>query len=117
MLTGRLLCLFFILLFAVNAQAGSLPVIVKVSPIANISLIASTLGGTVLDSLPGANTYLLKLPSLPLLTTALQLLGVQWIEQNKLMAQPRFAPVAMLSTPGATAADWYKYEPSMMLIR
>src|SRR6266571_4909609 len=117
MLTGRLLCLFFILLFAVNAQAGSLPVIVKVSPTANISLIASTLGGTVLASLPGADTYLLKLPSLPLLTTALQLLGVQWIEQNKLMAQPRFAPVAMLGTPAAAAADWYKYAPSMMLIR
>ena len=92
MLTGRLFGLFFILFFAVSAQAaGSVPVIVKVSPIANISLIASTLGGTVLDSLPGADTYLLKLPSLPLLTTVLQLLGVQWIEQNKLMALPPLA--------------------------
>jgi len=114
--TVRLTSLLLILFFAVNAEAG-VPVIVRVSSTANILNIASLLGGTVLDSLDGADTYLLNLPSLPSLTPLLQLLGVQWIEQNKLMALPAFAGIGTLSVPGAAPSDWYKYQPSMMLIQ
>ena len=43
----------------------SLPVIVQISPGANITAIASRLGATVVDSIPGANTYLLNVPIAP----------------------------------------------------
>jgi subtilisin family serine protease len=117
MKTRGLVCLIFVLLFAVNAHAANLPVIIKIAPTANISLIANTLGGTVLDSIPGANTYLLSLPNLPLVSTTLQLLGVQWIDLNKFMTLPSMVPVAALSVPANAAPDWYKYQPSMQLIR
>lgn len=115
--TAALACvLVFFCAFAVTAEAA-VPVIIKVSPTANVQTITSLLGGTILDSLPGANTYLLNLPSLPVLTPLLQLLGLLWVEQNKLMTLPRFAPVGTLSVPSGTASDWYKYQPSMMLIQ
>jgi len=113
--TGRVLLLLAILLLTANAEAN-VPVIVKVSQTANISNIAALLGGSVLDSLPGANTYLLSLPSLPLLTPTLQLLGLQWIAPNKLMTLPSVVPVAMLSVPATMPPAWYKYQPSMQII-
>src|SRR5262245_26031595 len=98
--TGRLLsAILMICMSGATAHAAAVPVIVKVLPGANISLISSLLGGTVIDSLPGGDTYLLRLPSLPLLNSTLQLLGVQWIEQNKLMRLPAVPSVA-LSIPG-----------------
>src|SRR5881296_1622631 len=107
---GCLLWFLLVLLFAVNAEAN-VPVIVKVSSTVNISTIASLLNGSVLDSIPEANTYLLSLPNLPLLTSTLQLLGVQWIDANKFMTLPGIVPVAMLSVPANVAPDWYKYQP------
>jgi len=114
--TAAMACLLLLCAFTATAEAA-VPVIIKVSPAANIQAITSLLGGTVLDSLPGANTYLLSLPSLPVLTFALQLLGVQWIEQNKLMTLPRFTAVGSLSVPSGTAWNWYNYQPSMTLIQ
>jgi subtilisin family serine protease len=118
MLRTRLICCLFLLLFAsfaANAEAA-VPIIVKVSPLANILNIASVLGGTVLDSLPGGDTYLLSVPSLPIVTPLLQLMGVQWIEQNNLLRLPSFTAVG-LTPASSAAADWYKYQPAMMLIR
>ena len=48
----------------------SLPVIVQISPGANITSIASTLGVTVIDSIPGTNIYLLNVPIGPLFNPA-----------------------------------------------
>src|SRR6266446_9931099 len=110
--TGRLLGFFFVLLFAVNAHAANLPVIVRLSPGLNIGPVATLLGGTVLDSIPGADTYLLSLPNLPLLTPTLQLLGVQWLDVNKFMTLPSMLPVASLNVPVNAAPDWYKYQPT-----
>ena len=114
--TRSLICLLLVLIFSVNAHAA-VPVIIKLSPTANVLNITSLLGGTVLDSIPGADTYLLSLPTLPLLTPTLQLLGVQWLEVNKFMTLPSVLPVASLSVPANAAPDWYKYAPSMQLIR
>src|SRR5262249_17219081 len=43
--------------------------------------------------------------------------GVQWTDANKLMTVPSMVPVAALSVPVNAAPDWYKYQPSMALIR
>src|SRR2546427_12469525 len=44
----------------------SLPVIVQISPTANITAIASTLGATVIDNIFGTNIYLLNIAIGPL---------------------------------------------------
>ena len=67
---------------SINAAAAT-NIIVQTTNGADINSIAASLGGTVLDSIPGADTYLLSLPNLPLLSPTLQLLGVQWLELNK----------------------------------
>jgi subtilisin family serine protease len=119
-MTGRLLRLsvIFLLLFAVNADAAtSVPVIVKLLPGANISLITSVLGAVQVDSIPGANTYLLRLPSLPVLTPLLRLLGVEWIEANRGLSLPSVAHARLLAAPGATDPRWYRTQPAFGLIR
>ena len=74
--------LFFtlILLFGLSfqADAASYPLIVQIPPTVSIDTLAATLGGTVVDSIPGANTYLLNLPVVPLPANA-TVLGIQWM--------------------------------------
>jgi subtilisin family serine protease len=119
-MTGRLLRLILIatLLFAANADAATaVPVVVKLLPGVNLSLVTSLLHGTVVDSIPGANTYLLRLPSLPILTPLLKLLGVEWIEANHGLGLPSVAHARLLGVPGGTNPLWYRNQPAMALIR
>lgn len=119
-MTGRLLRLILIvvLLFAANADAAtSVPVIVKLLPGANLSLISSLLGAAPVDSIPGANTYLLRLPSVPVLNTTLKLLGVEWIQANRGLGLPSVAHARLLSATGVADPRWYRAQPAMGLIR
>jgi hypothetical protein len=119
-MTGRLIrfVLILSLLAALNVNAStSVPVIVKLAPGVNISRITSLLGATVLDSIPGADTYLLRLPSLPILTPTLQLLGVQWIETNRGLDLPSVVHAGLLSKTADTDPDWYGNQPAFQVIR
>ncbi len=111
--------LFFalILLFGLSSQAdaASYPLIVQIPRTVSIHTLAATLGGTVVDSIPGANTYLLNLPVVPLPATA-TVLGIQWMELNTGVRLPRFSRPGVLKVPGTAAADWYKLQPAMQLI-
>src|SRR5215471_16631024 len=100
---------------SVQANAASYPLIVQIPPTASIDTIVAALGGTVFDSIPGANTYLLVVPVVPFPATASQL-GIQWMELNKTVSLPRFALRSILSVPGTARADWYKPQPAMQLI-
>ena len=69
-MTGRRLLLFLVLVFALfnlQAAAASYPLIVQISPTASINSVASYLGGTVVDSIPGSNEYLLQVSVVPAL--------------------------------------------------
>jgi subtilisin family serine protease len=101
---------------ATPAFATSVPLIVQISPAANIAGIAAALGGTIVDSIPDARTYLLNVPVVPPPLTA-PLLGIQSIEPNTAVTLPKFARPAVLTVPGTAAADWYRHQPSMLLIR
>jgi subtilisin family serine protease len=118
-MTGRRVSLFLalFLIFSVNAQAATVPVIVKVLPGVNISLITNLLGGTLLDTLPGTNTHLLRLPNLPVLTFTLKLLGVEWLELDRGLGVPANPPLALLNVPARNPSDWYKQQPSFKLVR
>ena len=90
-MTGRRILLVLVLLFGLTAQAGaaSYPVIVQISPLSSITSIAAALGGSVVDTIPGANTYLLNVPLVPSATVA-SLLGIQWMELNQGVTLPGF---------------------------
>src|SRR5438093_12067624 len=50
-----------------QAQSTGVNVIVHLTPLATINQVLRTLiGGTVLDSIPGADIYLVNVPNLPL---------------------------------------------------
>ena len=119
-MTGRLLrlSLIFLLLFAMNADAAtSVPVIVKLLPGANISLVSTLLGAVQVDSIPGSGIYLFRLPSLPILSPALRLIGVEWIESNRGLGLLPVSHARLLGGPGTNDPRWYRNQPALGLIR
>jgi subtilisin family serine protease len=123
MMTGRRLFLTvsLILSLSVFAQA-QVPVIVQISGFGNINTVASSLGATVLDSIPDTKIYLLSLPiPVPSAITNLlspllsQLLGIQWIEVNTGITLPTVGQLGVFQTIGGIAPDWYKDQPAWQI--
>jgi subtilisin family serine protease len=110
------LILVLLLGFSVQAAVAATPLIVQISPLSSITNIASALGGTIVDSIPGSATYLLNVPVVPTPFLA-SLLGIQWMEVNQGVTMPGFLPFGVVSVPGDTISDWYKNQPAMVLIR
>src|SRR5688572_16569968 len=103
-----------LLLFTSSTQAANpVPVVVKLLPGANLSLITNLLGGTVIDSIPEANTYLLKLPALPLLSPVLKLLGVEWLELDRGVSQPANGQLKLLDVPWSIGGSWDDRQPAL----
>jgi len=117
-MTGRRIFLIFALILGITLQAGaaSNPLIVQILPGLNINAIAGALGGNVVDSIPGSNTYLLNVPIVPSGFLA-SLLGIVGMELNQGMAQPPVPVPLIFSVPPNTAPDWYKSQPGMTIIR
>src|SRR5437899_9832440 len=90
-------------------------VIVQIAPTSSITTIAGVLGGTLIDSIPGANTYLLNLPAIPS-GPITSLLGIQCAELNTGVSIPSFGVLNLVTVPATAAPDWYKYQPSWQLI-
>ena len=96
---------------SINAAAAT-NIIVQTTNGADINSIAASLGGTVLDSMPGG-AYLLSVSSTP---TGPLPRGVESIETNSRLILPRFKG-AVLSTPGGSGTLPYANQPAMKLIR
>src|SRR5205814_2434146 len=96
--------------------SGSIPVIVQISPTASINTITSVLNAKILDSIPGANTYLLSVPLTWSTGSLSGLLGIQWVEVNTAIWIPDIAIVGMVNLPGTPLADFYKNQPAWQLI-
>jgi len=111
------LFVLFVLFFGLvsRAAAASYALIIQLSPLASVAPVVASLGGTLLDTIPGANIYLISTDSIPSPTLATAL-GVQWMELNGSVTVPGFLTLG-LNMPGTTPWDWYKYQPAMMLIR
>jgi subtilisin family serine protease len=109
--------LILVLLLGLTTQASaSTPLIVQLSPLSSLTAVLSSLGGTLVDSIPGTNIYLLNVPLIPTSTLA-SLLGIQWMESNVGVTQPGTAPTGLLTLPATIAPDWYKQQPALALIR
>src|ERR1051326_6478411 len=118
-MSGRrwILCLFLIFALSTPGSAASVSLIVQLSPTASLASVLSFLGGTLVDSISGINLYLINAPSMPTTTTSFSALGIQWIEANQGVSLPAVGQLGVLQTATTTAADWYKNQPSMQLIR
>ena len=112
-----LLILLLALGFSYQSEAAlkQFPVIVQIAPTVSIDTIAATLSGTVIDAIPGANTYLLTVQSLPVPGSLPP--GIQWLELNRTVSLPRFGlNGGVVTLLGTTPSDWYKVQPAMQLI-
>jgi subtilisin family serine protease len=115
-MTGRRIVLILGLLFVFAGQAAAAPLIVQISPLTSITSVVLALGGTLVDSIPGSNIFLLNVPIVPSSLTA-SLLGIQWMETNQGVTLPSLPVPLVMTVAGNTAADWYKSQPSMVLVR
>ena len=110
----RLLLLLTLILALFNVQAfAQIGLIVQLPPNANIQAVANHAGGFVVDVIPEASQFLLSVPAA---TNLLSDSDVHWKELNQgttLQSGPR---VGYLHAPAAAAADWYKTQPSFVLI-
>jgi subtilisin family serine protease len=106
-----------LLLTSSTQAANPVTVVVKVLPGTNLTLVNNLLGGTVLDAIPDANTYLLKVPVLPVLSPILKLLGVEWIESNRVLSLPANPQLKLLDVPWNSGSGWYGAQPALQLIR
>src|SRR5262245_4160410 len=101
-MTGRRAFLLAALVLGLTVHASAapfnLPVILQLMPGANITTVVGSLGGTLVDSIPGTNTYLVNVPFVPSLVTA-SLLGIQWAELNVGVTLPTTPLPLVLAVP------------------
>ncbi len=117
-MTGRRIILLLVFLLGFNALASAqsgLPLIIQIGPLSSILSIANALGGTVVDSIPDTNIYLLRVPLVPPQLTA-SLLGIQWMELNTGVGLPNAGQLGVFQTVSSAAPDWYKNQPQWLRI-
>lgn len=88
-------------------------VVIKVEDDSRLGRILFRLGGVVLDEIPGANTYLVSVPSLPLSLPS----GVTYLEVNEQTALPADFEVSVLDISTKHAPLWYAKQPAMQVIK
>jgi subtilisin family serine protease len=120
-MAGRRILLTLILILGLSSFAqAQVPVIVQLSPLANLTSLTGALGATVLDSIPDARIYLLNVPLLSSLLQPLSpitsLLGIQWFEVNTSITLPNVGQFGVLHIISGVAPDWYKNQPAWQIM-
>src|SRR5579862_4486331 len=90
-------------------------VIVELAPNASAASVAASFGGQVLDSIPGSNHYLMKVPSAAALSKNPNL-GVVNVELNDLVTIKPVNGLGILKTTASSTAEWYAQQPSFKLV-
>src|SRR5881409_332419 len=106
-----ILLVLMLVAFSVDASAA-ITVIVETSRNADINSIAASLGGTVLDSMPGDSKYLLSLPSMPSTLPS----GVKSMTLDTPLVLPRFRGSALSATGSGGTLPWYANQPAFNLV-
>jgi len=106
------------LLMASLAYGGtpSVPVIIKTAERANIQQLATSLGGTVVDWIPEADTYLLNVTNVPALQSSL-LAGIEWAEPNVVVSLDPIYLQGIVGLPAGKASHWYLQQPAWQMIQ
>src|SRR5262245_56118148 len=102
-----ILLVLMLVAFSIDASAA-VTVIVEISKNADINSIAASLGGTVLDTMPGDSKYLLSLPSMPSTLPS----GVVSMTQDTAMVLPRFRGSVLSATGSGGPLPWYANQPA-----
>src|SRR5678816_688306 len=109
------LTLLLTISFSEAQTASSIPLIVKLAPGAPLLRVLDWLSGSLVDSIPGSDMYLVNVPRLPLvqpvlglLTNTLQLVGIEWFEINDGVTEPSHGQWGVIKVADTTPADWYK---------
>lgn len=117
--TGVCLLIFTMMFSALGTSAvaaTSSPVIIQTGGLTGniLNIISALGGGTLLDSIPGTNIYLVNLPNLPVVTPLVQsLLGIVFMEPDKQVSSPARGQMGILTVPVQTGADWYRLQPEL----
>src|SRR5690348_4655242 len=117
-MTGRRLFLLFVLVCSLSVQASqpSYPLIVQIPLTTDITNVVTAMGGKVIDAIPAAAAYLLRVPAVPP-SWMLSALRIEWTELNEDPTLHGFGEIGIVALPPNAAPDWYKQQPSMLLIR
>ena len=109
---------FLSLLIVPLAQGGtpSVPAIVKTSHGANIQQVAVSLGGTVVDSIPDADTYLLNITNIAAAQSPISA-GIEWIEPNLVVSLDPILLQGIVKVPAGNASNWYLQQPAWQIIQ
>src|SRR5262249_15574987 len=110
-----LLALFW-LVCAPPTRAAAAAVIVQLSPTASLNEVLVSLGGSLVDAIPGTNISPINRADPPI-TIPVATLGIEWIEYNNSLTLPSIGQSDVLQISPNTAADWYKNQPAMQLTR
>src|SRR5437762_4356182 len=89
-------------------------VIVQLAPNARAQAVAAAFGGKLLDSIPGSNHVLIRVPSAAALRSN-PALGVVNIELNDAVTLKPSSGLGILKS-GSNNSDWYALQPSFRLV-
>ena len=93
--------------------AGTDHVIVELSPSAQASAVAGTVGGLVVQAIPGTDFYLMTVPSAAAFANHPPS-GVVAVELNSAASLRPSGAIGIIKTSGA--AEWYAQQPAMQLV-
>ena len=93
--------------------AGTDHVIVELSPAGQAAAVAGTVGGNVVQAIPGTNFYLMTVPSAAAFANHPPS-GVVAIEQNSAASVSPSGAIGIIRT--SAAAEWYAKQPAMQLV-
>ena len=94
-------------------------VIVELAPNARASAVAATVGGEVLESIPGSSQVLMKVPSAAAAAALVRnpLSGVVSVELNDAVTIRPTGGIGILRVPPSKPAAWYSSQPAFKLVR
>ena len=94
-------------------------VIVELAPNARASAVAATVGGEVLESIPGSSQVLMKVPSAAAAAALARnpQSGVVSVELNDAVTIRPIGGIGILRVPPSKPAAWYSSQPAFKLVR
>ena len=110
----KLLTVLVLMMSGLTAWASD-DVIVELAPNARAQAVAAAFGGQVVDSIPGSNHVLIRVPSASAVRSN-PALGVVNVELNNAVTLKPSSGLAILKTAGSSNSEWYAQQPSFKLV-
>ena len=109
-----ILVLLIVMMSQLTALAGSNYVVVEVHSSVRATAVAASVGGTVVDSIPGTSYYLVKVPSAAALVRNPAVVSAELDDAVSLRPAGGLGILKMAASP---VPEWYAGQPAMKLVR